>query len=395
MKFSKVRVLSPCNGKHHFFGYYGISPWSADGRYFVCLETDFHDHLPALGEVARVVLLDLHEGEARVIADTRGWNFQQGAMLHWLPSGSSRKVIFNDCGGDGAFSRVIDVETGDGWDLPRPVNAVAKNKDLGACVSFARLRTYRKVTSLPCSNDYSKGGVHPRDDGLFIMDLKGGSLDLIVTLDEIWNANGVTAGFPDADFQAMGMGLWFNHVSFNPSGTRLHFLARFPNLFKGLVTSMWTVGTDGSDKHLLVDFYHRLSHFEWVNDTDLVVTMDWPDLKQKSHVRITDRIPVADAKAVNWKVIAGDVLVRDGHPAVRPDKTLMATDTYIVDGRRYVYLVDLKTGAVDVVHSFRNPPAYSGEIRCDPHPRWSPDGKQLSFDALCPGGRQVHVVDID
>ncbi|MHA1794255.1 MAG: hypothetical protein ACTSVI_16570 [Promethearchaeota archaeon] len=103
--YSIPYLLSPPNGSHHFFGYYGISPWSASGRFFACLEVDFHDHLPLLGEKARILLLDLEENTSKVIAETNAWNLQQGAMIHWLPSDPSRKLIFNDSDRNHAFSR--------------------------------------------------------------------------------------------------------------------------------------------------------------------------------------------------------------------------------------------------------------------------------------------------
>jgi len=76
------------------------------------------------------------------------------------------------------------------------------------------------------------------------------------------------------------------------------------------------------------------------------------------------------------------------------DKKLMATDTYIVDGKRYVYIMERDTEKVHEVHSFDNPAIYDREIRCDPHPRWSRDGKQLSFDGLGENGRQVYILDV-
>ena len=387
MEFSKARQLTPSNGKHHFFGYFGISPWDSTGRYFVCLESAFQDHLPKFGEKAGILLLDLEQGTSKIIAETQGWNFQQGTMLHWLP-GSPTKIIFNDCDETHAFSRVLDVITGEGYELPRPINGVAHTKDIGVCVNFTRLRRNRKVVSLPSADDYSRGGVHPDDDGIWIMDLHTGELELILTLDEVWQASDHLKMLDEEIFKELKKEFWFNHLAFNETDTRIHFLGRYSNLFAGLVTSMWTCNTDGSDLYLVVDFGHQLSHFEWVDDQDLIVTMNWPNKKHKSHVRITDKVG-------NWRTIAEDTLTRDGHPPVSPDKQLMATDTYIVDGRRYVYIVELESEEVHEVFSFDNPPKFDREIRCDPHPRWRPDGTQLSFDALGENGRQVYVIDVN
>lgn len=72
--------LTP-NNFHHFFGYYGICPWSENERYFICLETEFQDHMTGFGETAGILLTDLKENTHRIIGNTRAWNFQQGAML--------------------------------------------------------------------------------------------------------------------------------------------------------------------------------------------------------------------------------------------------------------------------------------------------------------------------
>lgn len=382
--------VTPSNGCHHFFGYYGIPPWNASGLYLAYLETTFQDRMPVVGDRARICIADLHEGTHRVVAETNGWNFQQGAMLHWLPSRPGRALAFNDCTADRSFSRVLDIESGETWELPRPFNGVAHRKDIAACVNFARLYKNRRVTSLPVAHDYSTGGVHPDDDGIFIMDLQSGNLDLALTLDEIWKANPHTTALDDELLGEIGKQLWFNHVAFNKGDTRVHFLARYADLFGSLATSMWTAGIDGTEPFLLVDFGHQLSHFEWIDDVHLVVTMNWPDSKHKSHVRVVDREGPG-----SWMAIAPDKLTRDGHCHVSPDGTLMATDTYIVNGHRHVCIVDLGSGDVHRIASFANPPWIDHNVRCDPHPRWSRDGKQLCYDGLTASlERQVFVVDV-
>ncbi|MHA1715304.1 MAG: hypothetical protein ACTSXP_06645, partial [Promethearchaeota archaeon] len=370
-------------------GYYGICPWSPNERYYICLETDFHDHMPRYGDAARIMLLDLKDGTSRLLTETKGWNFQQGAMIHWLPSDPDRKIIFNDCDDGGAYSRVLDVETGDGWRLPRAINAVAHRRDLAACVNFSRLRRFRRVTSLPYSIDYSAGGVHPRDDGIFLMDLQSGNLELILTLDQAWNSNPVTKKIDARIFRDLGLGLWFNHVAFNPRDKRLHFLCRFQTIFRSLQTSMWTVDIDGSDTFLLIDFFKQLSHFEWINDKELIVTMNWPRKERKSHVRVVDKAGIEA-----WHVIARDKLTWDGHPHVSPNGRLMATDCYPINNQRHVYVVELEKETIHEIASFYNPPEINGDVRCDPHPRWNHDGTVLSFDGLDGNMRQVFAVEI-
>ena len=59
---------------HHFFGYYAISPWSADQSKFLCLQTDFQEHYPQATDEAQILLLNLNhpEEDPKVLAQTKG-----------------------------------------------------------------------------------------------------------------------------------------------------------------------------------------------------------------------------------------------------------------------------------------------------------------------------------
>ena len=45
--------------------------------------------------------------------------------------------------------------------------------------------------------------------------------------------------------------------------------------------------------------------------------------------------------------------------------------------------------------SFDSPPEYTGELRCDLHPRSSRDGRLVTIDSTHGGdGRQIYLVDV-
>ena len=123
----------------------------------MCLETDFQNHMPRIGEKAHILLLDLKENTQKILTETQAWNFQQGAMLHWLPSSPNKKILFNDCRKEGLISRVLDIHTEEEYTLPIAINGVAHTKDKALCVNFARLKKNRPVTLYPCKSKYSVG----------------------------------------------------------------------------------------------------------------------------------------------------------------------------------------------------------------------------------------------
>ena len=47
------------------------------------------------------------------------------------------------------------------------------------------------------------------------------------------------------------------------------------------------------------------------------------------------------------------------------------------------------------IGSFAVPKAYTGDWRCDLHARWRPDGRQLGFNSVHEGTRQIYVIDLE
>ena len=78
----KTQIKSITNvPKHHFFGYYDKCPWSYDGKHILTIEVSFNNHFP-VNEPANIGLVDLsNKNNITILAQTKAWNWQQGAML--------------------------------------------------------------------------------------------------------------------------------------------------------------------------------------------------------------------------------------------------------------------------------------------------------------------------
>jgi len=74
----------------------------------------------------------------------------------------------------------------------------------------------------------------------------------------------------------------------------------------------------------------------------------------------------------------------------------MLSDTYPDDQthERFLFLFDMQTGERRNLGSFYATPDLSKENRCDLHPRWSRDGRQVCIDSVHEDQRQMYILDV-
>ena len=374
--FDAVAVTRP--PKHHFFGYYGIDCWSADSKHMVCLESDFHDRPPGPDDVGGVGVVELATGQFHRLAETRAYNLQQGTMLHWLPSEPDRKITYNDRQGDRHVAIVLDIHTGKKRVLPRPIAGISPDGRTAASLNYARLKSLRPVVGYAGLPDVYRDQTHPVDDGVYTMDLETGESTVAVSYQQAYEFLGRQ---PIMDAR----NIWFNHVVFNTDGTRFCFVVRW-NL-PGLEiahTSLLAADVDGGNLRCLTDY--GASHFAWRTPTEII---GWVTMKEGSHhYRIDDTTG-------EYVLIYPEQLDRNGHMSFAWGGRWMLTDTGPdKSSLRDVYLWDFQEERKVMLGSFFSPEPFRGEIRCDPHPRWSRDQRQICFDSIHEGTRQVYAVDV-
>jgi hypothetical protein len=87
---------------------------------------------------------------------------------------------------------------------------------------------------------------------------------------------------------------------------------------------------------------------------------------------------------------------QDGHCTYLPGNRWILCDTYPDKQRfQHPYLYEVATATQHPLGHFLSPPAYTGEWRCDNHPRFSPDGRKVVIDSPHGGqGRQLYLIDI-
>ena len=364
--------------KHHFFGYYGINPWDSTTRYHLALETDFHTHRPLPEDIATVGLVDRDAHQFIPYAKTTAFNLQQGSMMHWIDATAAAEFTFNDWEDDALVSRALNPVTGAVRTIQGAIAAVSPTAPLAIGLNYGRMAHCRAVVGYATHSKSTDIEAQPEADGLYQLNLQDGSSKLVLSIADVIRASG--------DARLVGKRTWFNHVLFNTDGTRLLFFCRVRQE-TGFYTSLWTVNPDGSDLEMQIPFGYRVSHFDWRTPTRILVSSDIVD--EMGFVEFTDGMR-------DFTPIGRGVLPHDGHASFSPDRQWLLCDTYPRGPERLAQLMvyNIAENRKIVLGEFHHEKQFTGDIRCDLHPRWAPDGKTITFDSVHDGSRQLYLVEL-
>jgi len=370
------------DGAHHFFGYYDKFPWDVSGRYLLSLEVPFIDRQPNGEDAAIIGMIDLEDGNRWIpLAETQAWCWQQSSMLQWLPSEADSKIIYNQREGERFVSIVCDVHTGETRTLPRPIYCLSPDGKQALSINFARLHRTRPGYGYPGVVDAGEHHPHPADDGIWWMDVASGEHRLIISYDQMRQ-------FHPTDTMKTGQH-WFNHLLFAPDSSRFVFLHRWQHPLhpqRQWVDRFISTKPDGTELHIIADDYYA-SHFDYYSPQKVVVWARKEGIGER-YILYTDQ-------SEDYEIIGEDVFSVDGHCSFSPDRRWMLTDTYPDEAHmRTLMLYHMATGRRIDIGRFYAPPELTGPMRCDLHPRWSRDGKQVCIDSAHEGERQMYLIDV-
>lgn len=370
-------------GKFHWFGYYDKHQFDPTGRFALGMEVDFEHRSPRPEDRIAIGMVDLHEGDRWIeLGTTRAWNWQQGCMLQWVP-GTESTILWNDREHDRFVCHLMDVRSRERRTIPHPVYNVSPDGRWGIAPDFRRLNDCRPGYGYAGLPDPNREVLIPEDVGIQRIDLTTGEARLIVTIKQ-------AADFPYEPGYSPGAKHWFNHLLFNPDGSRFIFLHRWRGQAEGpsFSTRMFTAAADGSDLYVL-DPLGKTSHFIWRDAQHVCAFAYHPSRK--------DRFYLFKDKTREVEPVGPDVMTVNGHNTYLPgtrDQWIL-NDTYPDRGNyQNVYLFHVATGRRVPLASLRSEPPYRGEWRCDTHPRSSRDGRLVCVDSPHAGGRQMYLLEL-
>ena len=411
-KWSEPRRVTERPHEHFLASYFAIDSWSPNKRYLLVLETDVNGRLPEAGERCTLGVVDLQDGNRFLpFSSTACWNFQEAAMAFWIDDDT---VLFNDVR-EGKFrSVVMKWRTGEEIRvLPMPVSAVSEDRKWAVSINYARLSLTRPDYGYAGSGqDARSDTIWPDDDGLWTMDLADGKCRLILSVE---NARSLMPPLRDAPANllqelpsATPSGLaYFCHTVISKDGAKIFFLARSVDWFDAAAhkasywqTTSFTIDRDGGNLRRCFRDGWAGSHFNWAPDGShkLLVTAMWnADKRATGSKGAWSLVEFTVGEEEKVRRIGAGILDQDWHCVYSPDGGFMSGETYWNKNfERPWVLVRLADGMTMPMGSFYVPEAYRGGYwRCDLHARYRPDGRQIAFNSVHEGSRQVYVRDIE
>ena len=378
---------------HYFFGYYDRNPWNPEQNLHLTLKVDQCERLPLPGETAEIGVLD-GKGGYEPLTTTRAWCPQQGSMELFLPL-RKNCFIYNDfeVAEQRMVARIFEIGRGVVGRFDWPIYAISPNGKYGVSLNFSRIpRRGYSYADAALSPD-----LHPADldaDGLRLVDLESGKSELIVSYRTMLERHPYGYGLET-------LHIWLNHAIFNCDSTRLLWLFRqsaHPNPIRGWQTFMYTCDLTGADAECILPevYWTRglISHQIWGRTPrEILVDANWRGAGNEVVVFDESRRPFVAERLSNGHG-------RMSHLVFSPDGTWILSDSYPnpeEDNTQVLELICAADGRRELLGRFRHPtgPNSIVEVRCDLHPRWSPDGKIVTVDSIHDGQRAVYLLELE
>lgn len=360
----------------YFFGFHDLCPWSIDDTKLLAHRCDGVPHrVPHPSDQVEVGFFEgTDQTDFVALATTSAFNWQEGARLQWV--GPHAQVIYNMMSSGRAVAERRDTSGQITARYDRPVCTVSPDGRYGSSYSYARVGRYERAYGYAGLNqDHEQ--LAPESDGLFLLDLKKGSADLIVPLAELARK---------APTPTMNQAYHYvSHCLFSPDSARLSFMHCW--LAKSRRWSrLFAIDLRTHALHLFPP-QDWVSHHCWI-DPNWIMAFATSAGGRRCYLAL-------EFGSSRLEVVGAGTLTCDGHPQVSGDRRWLLTDTY-PDGmrRQSLLLYDLHNARRHELLRLRIPMRYSHGLRCDFHPRWNRGFTALSFDSAHSGVRALCTLEL-
>ena len=326
-------------------------------------------------DTLEIVVYNRFQKTVETIATTQTWSSQQGSMVQWL---DERTIIFNDLVAGDLVARIIDLEDKSEKIVPLPIQTLHPNGKEALSLNYKRLAKMRPEYGYSVTANNFTSDLSYTEDGIWRVDLETGETKLIITIESLIKHQ------PRPEMANCQHKV--NHIMYSPQGSRYVFMHRWLGS-SGKYSRLYVADSEANLKLLLDD--RMISHYSWQDEEHLLA---WARTEESGDHYYLINVVTGEKQLIGPNILD---IYGDGHPSFSPDRRWILTDSYPDKARKqHLLLYEITTGKLTEIASFFAPLKYSAEIRCDLHPRWSPDGNWVSVDATYEGKRMSYLLDI-
>jgi hypothetical protein len=403
-----------------WFGYYNYDVISKDGRKLLCNRATFDGRQITAEDKLELGWYDLPSGCWHHIATTDSFNWQQGAMLQWMPNDED-KVIYNISMDNHFCSIIHDIKSDDKKIINFPTYCVTPDGKYSIALNYERsywCRAYHYQTVKNPEYDVQIA----LDDGVFKVDLEKNRVERIVDIKD------VVALDTQDDFKNAKH--WFEHIMINNAGDRIAFLHRF-SYGTAYNTRLLICGINGENLQIIDGWKENdWSHFGWKGDREFVIYSVKRNAFQAGYAKSVQKVKSRFSlmSIIDWAVhLPGLRLIKDrlkpnerfyklykevdgkftfsvnydnrmfsidGHPSFTVDGRYMITDSYPDEtGKQRLMIFDCQNKKGITVAKL-DAPLSGNPASCDLHPKLSFGGKYVAVDTAYTGKHRMIVFEI-
>ena len=328
---------------------------------------------PRKDKDVEVSIYDMKHHKSIHVGNSSSYTWQQGCKTQWL---DDDRLIFNVFE-DGKYqSCVFSIKE----------NRVVKRFDFPNQDSFKDRFflsiNYRRIMALRPDYGYRNLPLLTKEemkdvenDGIRIVDFQSGEIRILHSLKDIASVEPKRL-FDKCIHVA-------NHLMINKEGSRFIFIHRF---YDGKVRHDRLMVSDFKSMKVLVD-NDMVSHCHWIDNERII-----------GYFRYQDKDGFYYCNVVTGEVKCCEVMTAlqngDGHPSCYGD--WITFDSYPDKGRmQHLYIYNMVTEQMTHLLEVKHGLKFQGEGRCDLHPRFSADGKYISFDSVMSGKRQQYYINVE
>lgn len=406
--FAKIISSTP-KTYDHSIGFHDIKPFNKINNHIVYVhryllkDLGFKDKIKPID----ICLWNFNTNEIIPIDKTDAWSWEQGSRTQWI---SEDELIYNVKIGDLIKSKIYNIKKNSYTVMENSFYSFNKNNQFLE-INYSRLWQLWKSYGYKTNNE-KKLVKKPENDGVYIWDLNNNRSLYLSVYEAVKICN----------LEHIDKYFFLCHPTFNPSGNKFVCILRFFNDTGNLMS--YLILCDITNQSNKVIGHEKVSHFEWINDEDLIV---WtrkinPKISNLRNNKFYEKFFFENIKKIfklfpisfkskiltdsyyrininNFKkyLKIDGILNEDGHPQLSPNKRFIIYDTYSNKNNfQKLLLYDLKTKNNYEVGRFHLAKyLIDKNLKYDLHPRWDNSGYLVSIDSSHEDTRQSYIINIE